>query len=124
MGKAVFLKVFDFEAVPLKKSVDIFESMDISLFFYEYVVEPSSKNFLGQMPTILVAALKLEKEMPWLKPTTRWDVLDSTGRGFQTAQVASRHQPVSFITESIHQHNEKSLLILVINIKPLRQRKK
>ena len=34
MGKAGFLKVFDFEAIPLKKSVDIFESMDISLFFY------------------------------------------------------------------------------------------
>ena len=39
----------------------MFECMEIAEYIYECIVEPSYKNPLGQMPTVLVIAEKIEK---------------------------------------------------------------
>ena len=38
--------------------------MKITEYIYEGVIEPSYKNLLGQMPTMLVSAVKLEEKPP------------------------------------------------------------
>ena len=40
-SKQAYVQVFDYENIPFKKSVDIFENMEISESIYEGVVPPS-----------------------------------------------------------------------------------
>ena len=47
-----------------KSDVNIFERMGIAEYIYEGVVEPSYKNLLVNMPTVLVTTEKLEQKTP------------------------------------------------------------
>ena len=49
---------FDCEFITLKKAVNMFERMYIAESIYECVVEPSYKNILVNMTTVLVSAGK------------------------------------------------------------------
>ena len=53
----------------LLKSTNIFERMEIAEYIYEGVVEPSYKNLLGKMPSVLVTAVKIEEKLPHQKLT-------------------------------------------------------
>ena len=44
--------------ISLKKSVNMFEHMEISETMYEGVVEPSDKNLLRNMKTVMVTVEK------------------------------------------------------------------
>ena len=63
-------------------AVNICERMEIAKSIYEGVVEPSYKNLLGQMPTVLVIAGKKEEKPPrhGLAPK-RLRALASSGKG-------------------------------------------
>ena len=52
------MKGFDCESITFKAALNIFERMEIAESIYEGVVEPSYKNILGHMPTVLVPAGK------------------------------------------------------------------
>ena len=72
-GKKYLIQGLDFEAVPFKKSINMFERMDIVEYIYEGVTEPNTKelNRSGQMPTMLEAEEKPEEEMNNQKQTLR-----------------------------------------------------
>ena len=48
----------------LLKSINMFELTEIAEYIYEGVVEPSYKNLLGKMPTVIVTAVKIEEKLP------------------------------------------------------------
>ena len=56
----VFEQGFDCEYITFKKSVNMFERMEIAESIYEGVVEPSFKNLPGQTPTLLITSSKIE----------------------------------------------------------------
>ena len=56
--RQAYVQGFDCEYINSKKAVNMFESMEISESIYQGVVEPSYKNLLGYMPTVLVTARK------------------------------------------------------------------
>ena len=63
-SKQADVQVFDCESIMFKSDVNIFERMGIAEYIYEGVVEPSYKNLLGNMPTVLVTTEKLEQKTP------------------------------------------------------------
>ena len=56
--KQEYVQAFDWESITFKASVKMFEHMEIVEYIYEGVVEPSYKNLLGYMPTVLVTSGK------------------------------------------------------------------
>ena len=57
-SKQAYVKVFDCKYITFKEANNIFECMEIAEYIYEGVVEPSYKNLLGNMPTVLVTEEK------------------------------------------------------------------
>ena len=68
----MYTQGFDCESISFKKSVNMFEKMDIAESIYEGVVEPSYKNLLGQTPTVLVTSVIIEDTTPCQIITLRW----------------------------------------------------
>ena len=56
--KRAFFKGFYCEYITFKSGVNMFERMETAEYIYEGVVEPSYKNLLGKMPTVLSTAVK------------------------------------------------------------------
>ena len=56
--RQAYVQGFDCESITFKKSVNMFECIEITESFYEGVVEPSYKNLTRQKPTVLVTAVK------------------------------------------------------------------
>ena len=52
------MKGFDCVSITLKKSVNMFECMEISEYIYEGVVEPYYKKPLGKIPNMMVSSEK------------------------------------------------------------------
>ena len=58
-SKQAYIQGFDCEYITFKKSVNIFERMEIADSIYKGVVEPSYKKLLVKMPYVLVTAGKI-----------------------------------------------------------------
>ena len=52
------MKGFDWKSITLKKSVNVFERMDIAEYIYKSVLEYYYKKLLGKMPTVMYIVLK------------------------------------------------------------------
>ena len=57
-SKQAYVKGFDWKSITLKKSVNVFERMDIAEYIYKSVVEYYYKKLLGKMPTVMYIVLK------------------------------------------------------------------
>ena len=51
-----YVQRFDYEYIPFKKAVNIFERMEIVEYIYEGAVQPSHKKILGKISPMLVKA--------------------------------------------------------------------
>ena len=58
-SKQAYIQGFDCEYITFKKSVNIFERMEIADSIYKGVVEPSYKKLLVKMPYVLFTAGKI-----------------------------------------------------------------
>ena len=64
--------------------------MEISESIHEGLLEPSYKKLLGQTPTVLVTAVKIEDKPPCYRLTLRWArEMASTENDMQMARHAN-----------------------------------